>query len=187
MLPLAWLLAHAGSALVVAHDAGPPDAILMLASKEWERLPAAAALARRSPDAVVLLTVPRVVTISNCHRCDERIDLLEAEGVPRARIRALPSAGNTYEEAMAARAHAAGEPFTSLAVVTSPYHTRRALATFRRVFEGSGIAISAVPAIPAQGTPSRWWTTSYDRHYVRYEWAALMMYWHRYDIPLSVP
>jgi uncharacterized SAM-binding protein YcdF (DUF218 family) len=184
MLPLAWLLAHAGAALVVAHEAGPPDAILMLASKEWERLPAAGALARQHPEAVVLLTVPRVVTISNCHRCDERIDLLEAEGVPRERIRALPSAGNTYEEAIAARAHAASEPFTSLAVVTSPYHTRRALATFRRVFEGSGIAISTVPASPAQGMPSRWWSTPYDRHYVRYEWAALLAYRLRYGVPL---
>jgi uncharacterized SAM-binding protein YcdF (DUF218 family) len=181
----AWPLAHAGTALVVGEDVGRPDAIIMLASHEWERLPAAAALARQHPDAVVLLTVPRVVTISNCHRCDERIDLLEAEGVPRQRIRALPSAGNTYEEAVAARAHAASEPFTSLAVVTSPYHTRRTLATFRRVFDGSGIAVSSVPASPARGTPSRWWTTPYDRHYVRYEWAAILKYWWEYGVPLT--
>jgi hypothetical protein len=50
----------------------------MLASHEWERLPAAAALARRYPDALVLITVPRVVNEYNCHRCDERVDWFES-------------------------------------------------------------------------------------------------------------
>ena len=67
-----WPLRHAGTALVVSRDLDSPDAIVMLASHEWERLPAAAALARRHPGAVVLLTVPVAVTQYNCHLC--RID-----------------------------------------------------------------------------------------------------------------
>jgi uncharacterized SAM-binding protein YcdF (DUF218 family) len=181
----AWPLAHAGTALVVERDAGPPDAIIMLASHEWERLPAAAALAREHPDAVVLLTVPRVVTAYNCHRCDERLEWFEAEGVPRERIRLLTGAGNTYGEAVAARAHAGREPFTRLAVVTTAYHTRRALGTFEAVFAGTGVEVSSVPARPAEGNPGRWWATPYDRHYVRYEWAANVKYWWEYGVTLS--
>jgi uncharacterized SAM-binding protein YcdF (DUF218 family) len=180
----AWPLAHAGTALVVERDAGAPDAIIMLASKEWERLPAAAALAREHPGAMVLLTVPRVVTEYNCHRCDERPDLFEREGVSRDRIRLLAGAGSTYGEALAARAHAGQEPFTRLAVVTTAYHTRRALGTFEAVFAGTGVEITSIPARPMEGNPRRWWATPYDRHYVRYEWAANVKYWWEYGVTL---
>ena len=53
---------HAGSALVVSEPLASPDAIVSLASHEWERLPAAAALARQYPEALVVLT--RLVRLS---------------------------------------------------------------------------------------------------------------------------
>ena len=180
----AWLAAQAGPALVVDEQTGPPDAIMMLASHEWERLPAAAALAREHRESPVLITAPPVATIYNCHLCGERLDWLVNAGVARNRIRILAGPRNTYEEALAARRHATKEPFTRLAVVTSIYHTRRALATFTKVFEGTGIEIDVVPAAPAQGDPERWWLDAYDRHYVRYEWAAILKYWWDYRIPV---
>ena len=180
-----WPVAHAGTALIVATEAGPPDAIIMLASHEWERLPAAAALARQHPGAIVLLTTPPIITVLNCHRCSERVDWFEAEGIERRRIRLLRGrAGSTYGEALAAKAHVAREPFTRLTIVTSPYHTRRALATFRTVFGDTGIRISVLPASPAAGTPTRWWTDPYDRWYVSYEWAAILNYRYHYGVPL---
>jgi uncharacterized SAM-binding protein YcdF (DUF218 family) len=181
----AWPLAHAGTALVVERDVGSPDAIIMLASHEWERLPAAAALARRYPGAIVLLTLPPHVSVNNCHRCGERVQWLELEGVARSRVRVLAGTSNTYEEAVAALTHAREEPFTRLAIVTSPYHTRRALATFDKVFESSGASVGITPATPARAQPQRWWRDPYDRHYVRYEWAALLTYRVRYGIPMT--
>lgn len=180
----AWLLSHAGTALIVERDPGPPDAIIMLASHEWERLPAAAALARQYPAARLLLTVPGVITLHTCHRCGERVEWLAAEGVLRQRIRTLRPVSNTYDEALAAREHAAREPFARLTVVTSPYHTRRALATFKAVFEGSGVDVGVIPAAPAQGQPRRWWLHPYDRQYLRYEWAAILWYRWEYGVPL---
>jgi uncharacterized SAM-binding protein YcdF (DUF218 family) len=168
-----WPLSHAGTALVVSRDLAAPDAIVMLASHEWERLPAAAALARQHPDALVLLTVPIVVTQYNCHLCPDRPSWLAAEGVDPSRIRIVPQrARNTWEEAQAVKAYAALQPFTRLLVVTSAYHTRRAWGTFERVFAGTPIQVGVVPAMPEQARPARWWTTPYDRHYVLYEWAA---------------
>ena len=181
---LVWLAGHAGTALVVEQQIEAPEAILMLASHEWERLPAAAALARRHPESLVLLTAPPVVTIYNCHLCGERVDWLVREGVARERIRVLPGSGNTYGEATAARRYAGKEPFTRLAVVTTPYHTRRALATFAAVFDGSGIDVGTVPAAPAQAVPGWWWLQPYDRWYVRYEWAAILKYWWDYRVPV---
>lgn len=185
---LLWPLSQAGTALIVTRDVGQPDAIVMLASHEWERLPAAAALARQHPDAVVLLTVPRVATIYNCHRCGERVGWLDDEGVDPARVRLVRTVeSSTHGEALAAREHARREPLARLVVVTSPYHTRRALATFSAIFAGTGVDVGVMPAAPAQGQPRRWWLDPYDRWYVRYEWAAILSYRLRRGIPLLEP
>jgi uncharacterized SAM-binding protein YcdF (DUF218 family) len=173
----AWPLSRAGTALVVSHPLDSPDAIVMLASHEWERLPATAALARQYPQARVLLTVPRVVSAVNCHRCPERPAWLQAEGVEAERITLLPwSVGNTYEEARATRQYAETSSVSRLLVVTSPYHTRRAWGTFQSVFAGAAVQLGISPAAGANGRPERWWTAGYDRSYVIYEWTALLKY-----------
>jgi uncharacterized SAM-binding protein YcdF (DUF218 family) len=180
-----WPLRHAGTALIVTQDVGSPDAIIMLASHEWERLPAAAAEARRYPNAVLLLTVPPTITPYNCYRCNERVAWLQTEGVSRARVRLLTgSTTNTHGEALAARAQLAGTPARRLLVVTSPYHTRRALATFRTVFATTPVQIDVRPASGARGDPTHWWHSPYDRHYVLYEWAAILKYRLSYGVPL---
>ena len=164
---------NAGRALVVQQDVGTPDAIIMLASHEWERLPAAAAEARQYPHAAVLITHPPVVTAYNCYRCDERVTWLQSEGIDRRRIRVLTgNITNTYAEALAARAFLTRTRASRLLIVTSPYHTRRALETFETVFRGLPVQIGVVPAAGSRGDPRNWWRLSYDRHYVMYEWAA---------------
>jgi uncharacterized SAM-binding protein YcdF (DUF218 family) len=178
---------HAGEALVLSRPVDAPDAILVLASHEWERIPAAAEQALRAPSAILLLTRPRIVTVYNCHRCGEREEWLQALGVPAARIRLLArTVGNTRDEALAALPYCRLEGVRRLLVVTSPYHTRRALATFRHVFEGSGVEIG-IEASTAHSAarPDRWWATPYDRWYVRYEWSARLFYFVRYGIRLS--
>lgn len=175
---------YAGSALIVSREVADPDAILVLASHEWERLPAAAERAHRWPDAMVLLSVPRVISEHNCHRCTERGDWLVTLGVDATRLRLLPrSVTNTRDEAVAALMFARRHGLERLLVVTSPYHTRRALATFDDVFEGSGMQVGVLPAVAhSAATPARWWRTPYDRWYVRYEWSAIGFYLMRYGI-----
>src|SRR5262245_18566508 len=65
---------RAGHLLIVTALPERPDLIVSLASHEWERLPAAARLAQEHPSAVVLLTIPVIPTIHNCHRCAQRVD-----------------------------------------------------------------------------------------------------------------
>ena len=77
-------LAVAGRLLVVTAPVIQPDAIVSLASHEWERLPEAARLAARSPAASVLLTQPPAVTLRNCHDCAHRVDRLAHLGVSRS-------------------------------------------------------------------------------------------------------
>ena len=166
---------RAGTALVVDAPLVDPQAIIVLGSHEWERLPAAAALAQRHPAAVVFLTVPKAVTKYNCHDCAARAERLVAAGVAPARIVELSFlVSNTRDEAIAARAECLQRNYTRLLIVTSPYHTRRARATFESVFAGTGITVGIVPSSASPARPRRWWMAAYDRAYVRYEWAAIL-------------
>lgn len=179
---------QAGTWLAVSTPVDDPDAIIVLASHEWERLPAAAELARRYPRALVVLPEPGTVNDTTCFRCAERPWTLASLGVGAERIRTMPMrSGNTYEEALAAFDYCQATDVRSIVVVTSPYHARRALATFTHVF-GSAANIGLSPAVAQSGAvPDAWWTRPYDRRYVVYEIAASIAYWFRYRITVVTP
>lgn len=179
-----YLCRFAGVSLVVSRPMVRPDAIVSLASHEWERLPVAAALAARNPPALLLLTQPWIVTDANCHRCNERRSWLIELGVQPERIRLLAiTATGTRGEAEAALRFAQTAHVRRLMIVTSPYHTRRALTTFRAVFLGTGTELGIVPAnATSSAHPNNWWKTPYDRWYVRYELAANVFYMFRYRV-----
>ena len=178
-------LQYAGTALVVNETVGQPDAIVSLASHEWERLPAAVALAGRYPDALVVLTHPQTVTKFNCHDCANRPRLLVNAGISTERIQVIGlTRGGTYGEAVATRDLVVARHFKSVLVVTSPYHTRRSLASFRKVLGGGGAVGIAASSGTSPARPDRWWAAGYDRAYVGYEWAATLYYQLRYAVPM---
>jgi uncharacterized SAM-binding protein YcdF (DUF218 family) len=187
LLASGWAGLNAGSVLIVSRDVGEPDAIVMLASHEFERLPATVALAKRYPSSRVLLTVPQAPNRWNCHMCLERAVLMQSAGIARARIVELPNrALNTYGEAVATRHYLAEHPLRRVMIVTSPYHTRRAFNTFAHVLKGTGTEVGVHPAtVWSTALPERWWRSSYDRAYVPYEWAGLLYYAVRYGVPLG--
>ena len=182
-VPAASVLRQAGTALIVDEEIDRPDAIISLASHEWERLPEAAALARRWPEARVLLTQPITVSAFNCNDCDHRMDRLIAAGVAKDRIVLLPRrVYRTLDEAAAFREWAVQQGMKSVMVVTSPYHTIRSLETFRHVLMGTGIAVGVRPASGTRVEPGRWWLHKYDRWYVGYEWRARIFYLVRFGV-----
>jgi uncharacterized SAM-binding protein YcdF (DUF218 family) len=178
------MLAGAGRFLVVTRPLDAPDAIVSLASHEWERLPVARALAETHPRAIVILTRPGNVTKYTCHDCSGRVAWLESQGLSADRIRVVNlTAPGTRGEADAVAQFARDQGLRRLLVVTSPYHARRALAVFRSAVKGKGIEVGVQPAFatsPAQ--PGRWWAAAYDRWYVSYEWAASIYYAFRFGI-----
>jgi uncharacterized SAM-binding protein YcdF (DUF218 family) len=185
-------LAGAILAVVIGRGAGPalvrnvplanPEAIVMLASHEWERLPSTAAAARQVPQARVILTVPVTPTYWNCFRCTERAEWLSREGVDPTHIVELTGVRNTWDEARAVAAYVRAERITRALIVTSPYHTRRALAAFRKATAGSGVDIGVVPTGLSNATPGDWWWYDVDREYVAYEWTAIAWYAVRYGV-----
>ena len=176
--------AELGSALAISEPLAAPDAIVTLGSHEWARLPLAARLARANPHAKLLLTMPLQPTENNCYRCADRVNLLARAGVSRKRIVILDSrVRNTYDEAAATFSYASTRGIHSVLVVTSPYHGRRALATFQKIFRGSPVHVGIETAMrESNAHPRSWWMSASDRTYVAYESAALVWYAAKYHV-----
>lgn len=163
-----FILALLGVALaIVALIAGPSvlerllvagptftraDALVVMAGSR-ERLPAAVRLYQQGAAAKVLLTNDGV--IGGWSTADQR-NLAQVEwarryllnqGVPDAAIVMLPfSRSGSYYDALHARDYVlAAGGIKKLLVVTSDYHTRRTLWTFRRILSATDVVVGVYP------------------------------------------
>jgi len=84
---------------------------------------------------------------------------LTRAGVPRASIEVLPGrTSSTFDESMRVREYALAHSITSLIVVTSDYHTRRALWTVRKALRGMDVNVGIEPTATlfADLSPANW-------------------------------
>ena len=108
---------------------------------------------------------------------------LRRAGVPDDEIEMLPqTVSSTHDEALLLREYAEAHGLHSLLIVTSAYHSRRALWTFRKVFEGSGINIGLASVPPGERTPqpATWWLHLRGWQEVAGEYLKLIYYWWTY-------
>jgi uncharacterized SAM-binding protein YcdF (DUF218 family) len=105
-------------------------------------------------------------------------------GVPATSIDVISDrVRSTYDEAVAVRQYAIEHNLKSVLVVTSQYHSRRALWTFRRVLGDAHIAVGISPAPPAPGTPTtgNWWWQFQGWDMVAGEYVKLAYYRFQYS------
>jgi uncharacterized SAM-binding protein YcdF (DUF218 family) len=111
-----------------------------------------------------------------------RDELLRA-GVPDDKIAVIMEPiTSTHDEAVLLKTYADANHLSSLLIVTSVYHSRRVLWTFRRVFAGSGKTIGIDPAEPRIESPAAatWWLHRMGWEMVPKEYAKILVYWFRY-------
>jgi uncharacterized SAM-binding protein YcdF (DUF218 family) len=183
--PLAWL---AAAALAVPDEApARADAIVVLSGSSTyaERASLAAQLYREGRAPRVLLTndgepggwsAERDRTVYFVERA---ADALRGAGVPGSAVETLPEpVANTFEEAQRVRAYAKHAGLHTLIVVTSAYHSRRALWTWRRVLEGSGLTFGLRTVPPGEQTAplSLWWLSRRGWQDVAGEYVKLAYY-----------
>jgi uncharacterized SAM-binding protein YcdF (DUF218 family) len=104
---------------------------------------------------------------------------LRAASVPADKIEvSLDPILGTYDEACVVRLYCEKHQIRSIVVVTSGYHSRRALWTFRHVFRDSGIDVSMDPVEAGIDTPSAatWWLNSFGWEMVAEEYGKLGCY-----------
>ena len=107
---------------------------------------------------------------------------LQRGGVPESNIEVIGSpVHSTEDEAIVLRKYAEINGVRSVLIVTSPYHSRRALSTFRRVFADSEITVGLAVATGAQTPrPATWWLSPRGWQLVPTEYVKMVYYWLRY-------
>lgn len=109
---------------------------------------------------------------------------LRRAGVPEENIQTMmvPIVG-THDEALKLREYCERQNLNSILVVTSAYHSRRALWTFRKVFNDSRKRVGIDPAAAGIETPSpsTWWLHRFGWDLVPREYVKLVGYWVRFS------
>lgn len=190
---LAWPVLAWGAAqiLIVQEELLHADVILVLAgSSEYvERTRRAAQLFNDGRAAKIILTNDNErggwssAQQRNPFFVERASEELRRAGVPPEKIEVLPQpVSSTYEEAALLREYATAHNLRSVLVVTSAYHSRRALWTLRHVFEGSSVELGLDAVAPGQQSPSpaTWWLRARGWRTVAIEYPKIIYYWWRY-------
>ncbi len=111
-------------------------------------------------------------------------DELRRSGVPEndVEIIMVPIVG-THDEATKLKDYCDKHDVNSIIVVTSAYHSRRALRTFQQVFGDTNRQVGMDPAAAGIETPSpaTWWLHRFGWNVVGNEYIKLVGYWWRYE------
>jgi uncharacterized SAM-binding protein YcdF (DUF218 family) len=183
---LAWV---AGRALIVKAEIGSADALVVLSgsSSYLERTQKAAELFRQGRAPVVLLTNDHTrggwsqPLQTNPYFVDRATEELIKQGVPAERIRIVPGvAESTRSEALIVKDYAAAHGFRSVLIITSAFHSRRALRTFRTSFAGTGIIVGLDPSSGSRTSAALWWLSPSGWRDVAGEYIKLVYYWLKY-------
>ncbi len=136
-----------GGALIVADRLQQANAIVVLSGGSNDRIMYAAKLYREGYSEYLILTETGIRYPGDPKPATQvAIDLANDQGVPDEVILTPEVVVNsTADEAQTVRKTAEASDFTSLIVVTDPYHTFRTRLIFRSIFRGSGIKIMVRP------------------------------------------
>ncbi len=193
LVGMAWVLATAGAGwLVVREPLARTDVLLVMAGAPVyrERLEHAAALYRAGQAARVVLTDDGQLgrwsreLQRNPSSIERASSWLEEAGVPASKIDVLPGImRGTIDEARAVRQYAAEHRIGSVVVVTSPYHSRRAVWTVRHLLRTHAVTVGSDPVSMAATSgplPETWWRRSRGWRMVALEYVKLPYYWLAY-------
>lgn len=181
---LAWLAARS---LVVQSELSKADAIVVLSGPGTylERTDWAAKLyhERRAP----LVVLSNEGLLSGWSATDERnlyfyelaARRLQQHGVAPQNIQVVSDIGaGTYPESVRLCDYAAGQKFNRILVVTSAYHSRRALWSMQRACKDKPIQIGIDGPAPGWQTPAAasWWLYKSGWRFVAAEYVKMIYY-----------
>jgi uncharacterized SAM-binding protein YcdF (DUF218 family) len=174
--------------LVVSEPLASADALVVMAGAPvyTDRIQHAAALFRSGRALRVLLTDDGLKRAwsrelqRNPSSMEQGLAALERGGVPRDRVEVLPGiVHGTIDEARAVKRYVSATGVRSLVVVTSPYHSRRALWALKHELRGEGVIVGSdpTPMTPTSPRPADWWIRRSGWRTVGEEFVKLPYYW----------
>lgn len=179
--------------LMVSDPPRKADVAVVLAGGEGERLLAAMRIYREGRAGSLLIVGPDAPLLpvytgeDSLTQGEVKRRIAIRKGVPAENVWVALGATSTYEEARRARAELERRGVRRAIVVTSPIHSRRSRATFKKIFEGSPIEITleTLPKDITTERPERWWTRERELMSVFTETVKGVFYWRKYGIPPS--
>ncbi len=158
--------------LVVRDPPGAADVALVLAGDPgYERTRTAARLWNEGQVSLLIVTGGQP---SPGDSAASMRDTAVSLGVPRNRILIEEVSGSTREAMLAVRPLLEALEVRRVAVVSSPYHQRRACWAARRALED--VDIVSRPADPSYWSPEGWWRNPHSRQIVLSEHLKLAYY-----------
>jgi uncharacterized SAM-binding protein YcdF (DUF218 family) len=177
-----FCLAQMGNFLKIPDTLIRADAIVVLGGDGPERLLHAAELYKKNFASNVWITgnMP-FPTLPSLFEGELARDLLIKFNVPSNSITMLKST-STWEDSLAVAANAKLRNVKSILLVTSWYHSRRALNAFERNVASHGIALGfSAPATPTF-TAKDWWESEYGLTKVIEEYIKMVRYLFKYGL-----
>ena len=188
LLAFLWLLAWLGARwLIVAAPLDHADAIVILSGSATlnERTRHAAQLYSQQRSSKILLTTDHRqggwsrALQRNPYFHEIAIAKLKSFGVPETSIEVVePQVSSTWDEAAVMADYCKTHNLRSLLIVTSSYHSRRALWTFRTLLRNSVtvIGLDPVPTGIQTPPPATWWLHIRGWELVFVEYLKLIYY-----------
>ncbi|MDH7499959.1 MAG: YdcF family protein [candidate division NC10 bacterium] len=119
--------------------------------------------------------------------CDLARQILLRSGLPRSAIYSGErESTSTYDEACQIEEFLRGHPLSSLILVTSKFHSRRAYLTFRSQLNQPGLRILSLPTPYDEFDPRDWWKRERSREWLVLEYQKLLVSLLRGRIRLSL-
>lgn len=186
---LIWpLVAWVGARLLITEaPLANADAIVVLGGsssyKERTREAAKLLLAGRAPRLLITNDNQRGPWSNeeerNLYFYERSLEEIRKAGVPVSNVELLlqPVAG-THDEAAVIRQYAEEHKLHSVLIVTSAYHSRRALWVFSRVFRDTGVQIGLISVKPGDESPrpATWWLSLRGWRLVPTEYVKMIYY-----------
>lgn len=158
--------------LILRDEPRPADAALVLAGDpDYERTQTGARLLLTGQVRLLILTGGEPGPGDSAESLRQ---VALGMGVPPESIRMEQVSRSTHGSMLAIQPILDQEGISHLAVVTSPYHQRRAVWSARRTLRG--VEIVSRPADPAGWKPAGWWKDRWNRRIVMGEYMKLAYY-----------
>jgi uncharacterized SAM-binding protein YcdF (DUF218 family) len=188
LLTCLWLVAWLGARwLIVSAPLERADAIVILSGSATrrERVQHAAHLFAQQRAQKILLTTDNqqggwsAAEQRNPYSHEIAVKELLRLGVPSQNIEVVvPPVSSTWDEAVRISEYSRIHNLNSILIVTSSYHSRRALRSFRTRFQGSNTQIGLDPVATGIQTPppATWWLHTRGWQMVAVEYFKLIYY-----------
>jgi len=151
------LLKTIGNHLVTRNELKPCDCIIVLAGEKGERVKEGVKLYKAGWGKCLIMSGgmgEAEIPLSSLMK-QQAINA----GVPSKLILEENKSEDTGEDAYYTRQLMKKYQLTSAILVTSPYHSRRSMFVFRKVFRSSGITLISYPVTDSWYNPEKWWQT----------------------------